>query len=266
MTTREAGQTDWTIHDVVRHTGTTSRTLRHYDAIGLLSPTWVGPGGVRHYDRDALARLQRILLLRELGLGLTAIAQALSAPGSTPVHLRGHLELLELERQRIDRQIGAIRRTITAHENGEMMTKDMFDGFDHAQYEDEVTERWGRDAWRTSSGWWKGMSRQEQQEWQREVAALNAAWAAAAQAGEAPDGEAAQALAARHIAWLAGVPGTPAASKDRAAREEYITGLAEMYVADERFRANYTGNEGEVANGPEFVRDSLIAYTRANHA
>ncbi|MBN8881039.1 MAG: MerR family DNA-binding transcriptional regulator, partial [Salana multivorans] len=51
----------WSIQDVVRRTGVTSRTLRHYDAIGLLPPSFVAVGGIRHYDDDALVRLQRIL-------------------------------------------------------------------------------------------------------------------------------------------------------------------------------------------------------------
>lgn len=266
MTTREASHTDWAIHDVVRNTGITSRTLRHYDAIGLLPPSWVGPGGVRHYDEAALTRLQRILLLRDLGLSLTAIAQVLATAGSAESHLRKHLELLHLERERIDRQIRAVRRTITAHEKGTTMTKDMFDGFDHAQHEEEVTQRWGREAWETSDAWWSAKTPQERRDWKAEVAELSAAWVAAAQGGEVPDGDAAQALAARHVAWLASVPGTPAASGDAAALAPYVEGLAHMYVADERFRVNYTGVDGEVPGGPEFVRDALLAYSRLNLA
>jgi len=46
----------------------TSRTLRHYDAVGLLAPAWVADNGRRYYEREQLVRLQQILLLRELGL------------------------------------------------------------------------------------------------------------------------------------------------------------------------------------------------------
>ena len=63
------------IQEVARLTGTTSRTLRHYDAIGLLAPSRVGDNGYRWYDDDALVRLQRILLLRDLGLGLGEIGR-----------------------------------------------------------------------------------------------------------------------------------------------------------------------------------------------
>src|SRR5690606_10221901 len=63
------------IQEVARLTGVTSRTLRHYDDIGLVRPSATGAGGIRHYDADALVRLQRVLLLRDLGLGLPAIAE-----------------------------------------------------------------------------------------------------------------------------------------------------------------------------------------------
>lgn len=55
--------------------GTTSRMLRHHDGIGLLAlPT--GQNGYRYYDCAALVQLQRILLLRGLGLGLPATSEA----------------------------------------------------------------------------------------------------------------------------------------------------------------------------------------------
>ena len=38
----------------------TSRTLRHYDDIGLLRPSQVGSNGMRYYERDQLLRLQQI--------------------------------------------------------------------------------------------------------------------------------------------------------------------------------------------------------------
>lgn len=58
---------DWSFQEVARPTGTTSRTLLYYDAIGLLPPTSVAANGYRCYDEAALVRLQRILLLKELG-------------------------------------------------------------------------------------------------------------------------------------------------------------------------------------------------------
>ncbi|MDP9884129.1 DNA-binding transcriptional MerR regulator [Sinomonas atrocyanea] len=245
---------DWSIQEVARLAGTTSRTLRHYGSIGLLEPTRVGPNGYRYYDRDALVRLQRILLLRQLGLGLEDIAHALAHDGDAAPALRRHLAWLGNEQERLARQARAVEQTITALETGgPLMAEDMFAGFDHTQYRDEVEARWGAKAYADSDAWWRGLGAAGQQEWRARVAQLNADWRQASAAGEAPDGEAAQGLAGRHVRWLADIPGTPG-YPDGPARE-YVLGLAEMYVADPRFAQNYGGPEGAA-----FVRDALRAY------
>ena len=66
--------TELSIREVARVTGTTSRTLRHYESIGVLPSSRVGPGGLRYYDDEALVRLQRILVLRGLCLLYTSDA------------------------------------------------------------------------------------------------------------------------------------------------------------------------------------------------
>jgi DNA-binding transcriptional MerR regulator len=55
------------------------RLLRYYDEIGLLSPEYTDPQtGYRYYSAGQLPRLNRILVLKELGLGLDQIAQLLN--------------------------------------------------------------------------------------------------------------------------------------------------------------------------------------------
>ena len=54
------------------------RLLRFYDEIGLLSPDFTDPQtGYRYYSARQLPRLNRILVLKELGLSLEQIAQLL---------------------------------------------------------------------------------------------------------------------------------------------------------------------------------------------
>ena len=257
----EGMSVEYSIQEVARAAGTTSRTLRHYDSIGLVSPTRVGHNGYRYYDNAALVRLQRVLLLRELGLGLDAIARVLRAQGrgvGEAQILKTHLELLQQERERITHQIGAVERTIAAlitdEQEANLMEQNIFDGFDHTQYRDEVEQRWGSDAYASSDRWWRALGREGQREWQERLAALNANWIAAWRAGEDPSSPAAQDLARRHVAWLAGIPGTPAHS-DPSLLRDYVLGLGAMYVADERFAANYGGIEGAA-----FVRDALRTY------
>ncbi|WP_312676216.1 TipAS antibiotic-recognition domain-containing protein [Microbacterium sp.] len=250
---------EWSIQQIAKLAGTTSRTLRHYGELGLLPPSSVGDNGYRRYDSASLLRLQRILLLRELGLGLPQIAEILARPTAAEEALETHLAWLHDEHDRLTRQIASVEATITTLKKGEEpMAEDMFDGFDHTQYKDEVTERWGEKAYADSDRWWRGMDAATQADWKAQTAALNAAWQDAAASGLASDSAAAQELAARHVAWLRGIPGTPAADP-HADIAGYVRGLAEMYVADERFAANYGGTAGAT-----FVRDALTVYADRN--
>uniref|UniRef100_UPI0028AFB4A8 MerR family transcriptional regulator n=1 Tax=Microbacterium sp. TaxID=51671 RepID=UPI0028AFB4A8 len=175
---------DWSIQEIARLAGTTSRTLRHYDHIGLLPPSRIAHNGYRNYDRSALVRLQRILLLRELGLGLPQIAEILDRAGSEAAALETHLAWLREEQQRMQRQIASVENTIHALREGEeIMAENMFDGFDHTGYKDEVEERWGAKAYADGDRWWRGMSADERSAWQQRVADLGADWIAAAESG-----------------------------------------------------------------------------------
>jgi MerR family transcriptional regulator, thiopeptide resistance regulator len=246
---------DWSIADIARLAGTTSRTLRHYDAVGLVPPSRIGDNGYRYYDADALVRLQRVLLLRELGLGIPAIAEVLAGQRDDTVALRSHLEWLSHEQERLGRLRASVERTITQLEGGgKPMAEKMFDGFDHTQYKDEVEQRWGKDSYAKSDAWWNSLSQDGKDDFMLEAAELIEAWKSAAASGVEPDSGDAQELARRQYDWLSGIPGTPRSDEDRASKD-YYTGLAEMYVADERFAKNYGGQAGAT-----FVRDAMIAF------
>ena len=204
---------EWSVQQIARNAGTTSRTLRHYDDIGLLKPSRTGDNGYRFYDQASLVRLQRILLLRDLGLGLPAIAEVLDHEPEAEKALGRHLDWLRQEQDRLARQVASVRQTIEAlKEGGEIMADKMFDGFDHTQYKDEVEQRWGKEAYANSDSWWRGMGPAEKEAWKQRSRQLGSDWIAAAESGAAPDSAAAQELARRHVEWLTGIPGTPAAA------------------------------------------------------
>ncbi|MET3921953.1 MerR family transcriptional regulator [Arthrobacter sp. UYEF20] len=250
---------DWSVQQIAKLAGTTSRTLRHYDDVGLLKPSRTGNNGYRYYDHGALVRLQRILLLRELGLGLAAVAEVIGHEADAERALGRHLEWLRQEQDRLARQIASVQQTIEAvKEGGEIMAEKMFDGFDHTQYKEEVEERWGQEAYVTSDAWWRGMGTAEKDAWKRRSAQLGSDWTAAAESGVAADSPEAQDLARRQVEWLTGIPGTPAAAPATGSNSDlkgYVAGLGEMYVADPRFAANYGGEAGAA-----FVRDALRIY------
>lgn len=67
----------WKTGQLAEASGLTVRTLRHWDAIGLLSPSRRTDAGHREYDEPDLVRLYQVLALRGLGLSLDTIAVCL---------------------------------------------------------------------------------------------------------------------------------------------------------------------------------------------
>jgi DNA-binding transcriptional MerR regulator len=85
---------DLTVGALASRTGLTVRTLHHYDSIALLSPSGRTEAGYRLYSEADVHRLERIVLLRRVGVSLADIATALS---------QGTDDLLSLlERQAVD--------------------------------------------------------------------------------------------------------------------------------------------------------------------
>jgi DNA-binding transcriptional MerR regulator len=247
---------EWSIVDIARIAGTTSRTLRHYGSVGLLEPSRVGSNGYRYYDEDALLRLQRILLLRELGLGLPAIGQALASQSDSSRALSSHLAWLVQEKERLDRQIASVENTIRNVEGGkQLMAEQMFDGFDHAQYRAEVEQRWGADAYRASDAWWRSQSETERRAYLAQHRAIADDYQSARDANRSVESEPVQAIVARHVDWLnlwSSVTGGVITA-------QRLRGYGDMYVADSRLAKNYGGQDGA-----EFVREAFEYY--ASHS
>jgi DNA-binding transcriptional MerR regulator len=87
----------FTIGDFARHGRVSVRMLRHYDAIGLLRPARVDPAsGYRFYEAGQLARLNRVIALKDLGFTLEQVKSILDERVSTE-ELRGMLRLRQAE-------------------------------------------------------------------------------------------------------------------------------------------------------------------------
>ncbi|MGW5419678.1 MerR family transcriptional regulator [Streptomyces sp. NPDC003943] len=87
----------FTIGDFARHGRVSVRMLRHYDGIGLLRPAHVDPHtGYRFYEAAQLARLNRVIALKELGFTLEQVQSILDEQVG-PEELRGMLRLRQAE-------------------------------------------------------------------------------------------------------------------------------------------------------------------------
>jgi DNA-binding transcriptional MerR regulator len=87
----------FSIGDFARLGRVSVRMLRHYDALGLLRPARVDPAtGYRSYDAAQLARLNRLIALKDLGLSLEQVGRILDEKVG-PEELHGMLRLRRAE-------------------------------------------------------------------------------------------------------------------------------------------------------------------------
>lgn len=86
-----------TIGEFAKHGGVSVRMLRHYDSIGLLRPAHTDPfTGYRHYEAAQLARLNRVIALKDLGFTLEQVGRILNERLSA-TEIRGMLRLRRAE-------------------------------------------------------------------------------------------------------------------------------------------------------------------------
>ncbi|CCH35350.1 MerR family transcriptional regulator [Actinosynnema sp. NPDC047251] len=246
----------WSIAQVARMSKVTSRTLRHYDSIGLLPPAWIGGNGYRYYEREQLVRLQQILLLRDLGLNLDTVSEVLDGRHRTVDVLRNHQRWLRTEQDRLSRLADTVAKTITELEGGEhnMKMEELFDGFDadrQARYEAELVQRYGdgmREHVDASKSRMRGWSKADADGFKAEWAAVAKAYGELFDAGVAPDAPQALEVTDRHYRWIC-LSWTPN-------RESY-TGLGRLYVDAPDFKVQFDAHAEGFA---EWVREAITAY------
>ena len=109
----------YTVGDLARRTGLTTRTLHHYESLGLLHPAQRTPAGYRLYDDTSLVQLHAVLAYRYLGLPLKDIGAMLA---DNPPPLRELLErqaaLVEMRIARHERLLNTLRSCKQALDGG----------------------------------------------------------------------------------------------------------------------------------------------------
>ncbi|QPR38634.1 MerR family transcriptional regulator [Brevibacterium casei] len=102
------------IGEVSRRSGVSARMLRHYETLGLVTPSARGSNGYREYSPSDIGRIFHIEGLRRLGLSLPEVGRLLAEPGFDASALVTDLiaaahERIETERRLLDR-LEEIRR------------------------------------------------------------------------------------------------------------------------------------------------------------
>jgi MerR family transcriptional regulator, thiopeptide resistance regulator len=250
----------YTVGQVAQLAGVTVRTLHHYDEIGLLSPSGRTSTGYRRYDDADLDRLQQILFYRELGFPLEEIATILDDPQASPTaHLRRQHELLTVRIKRLEEMVTAIEFAMEARTVGIQLTPEerfeVFGDFNPDDYAEEAEQRWGgTDAYaesaRRTSGYTKTdwvRFKAQSEDWSRRLAE-------AMDAGLAPESAPVMELAEEHRRQIS--------EWFYECTFEIHTGLADMYLADDRFTQHYERIKPGMA---QFLHDAIHAnaVTRA---
>lgn len=197
----------YTVKQVAKLSGISVRTLHHYDAIGLLKPSYIGDNGYRYYGLTELACLQQIMFYRELDLPLADISRIMASDETARLTaLESHRAILRTGLERHQRLLKSIDNTI-AHLKGETTVKleDIFEGFTpekQAHYE-EFLKQYGveedvLEASRAKTKDWKHA------DWLQHKASMDALHADVIQAiekGLAPESKEVQKLMERHYRY-----------------------------------------------------------------
>ncbi|TDC49332.1 MerR family transcriptional regulator [Jiangella ureilytica] len=115
------------IGDLARRTGLPVKTIRYYADIGLVPPTDRSPAGYRRYDAVALARLDLVRTLRELGVDLATVRRVLDRSLSLAEMATAHAAALDAQ-IRLLRTRRSVLRAVAAlgiddHEELELMNR-----------------------------------------------------------------------------------------------------------------------------------------------
>ena len=251
--------TTYSIGQVAELSGVSVRTLRHYEELGLITPAR-SQNGYRTYTHEDIRRLQHILLYRECGMELTAIGRSLDDPDfDERAALDSHLHVLLARKEEVDRLIGTVRKTIDSLEGDSKMTDaERFEGLkretieqNEATFGAEARELYGDAAVDAANESLLSMGEKEWTDREELESAIIDALSEAMREGD-PAGARAHEMSRMHEQWIRMHWG------DAAYSPEAHLGLAQGYLADQRFVDYYDSSAGEGAT--QFLVAALEHY------
>jgi DNA-binding transcriptional MerR regulator len=244
-----------TVGDVARLSGVTVRTLHHYDRIGLVTPSGRTRAGYRLYGEGDLDRLHAVLGYRELGFALEQITDLLDGTADPLAHLRRQHGLVRSRIEQLQRLLRGLEKEMEAHMSGMRLTPqekfEVFGDHDPDEYADEARDRWGdTDAYRQSAQRTASYSKDDWLRIKAEGDAVTQRFADLFTAGASADGPQAAAAVREHREHISRWFYDCSPQMQR--------GLAEMYVADDRFRRTYDDRAQGLA---QWIHDAVLAET-----
>ncbi|MFV2113297.1 MerR family transcriptional regulator [Micromonospora sp. LOL_025] len=247
-----------TVGQVSTRLGVTVRALHHWDDIGLARPSLRTTGGYRLYTAGDLERLHRIVVYRELGLGLDGIRAILDdSTADVPGALRAQRTQIAQRIDRLQQLSVGLDRMIAAHERGLLLTAGQQAAIFGPRWDPDSPAQ-ARQRYGDTTQWQQYAERsafRSPEEWQAvadAVADLDRALADAMDAGVTPGSPQANRLVERHRAVFT--------SYFPLTRQMQVC-LGRMYEADPGFAAHYDGIRAGLAT---WFRQSIDANARAH--
>ena len=246
---------EYTIQKLAHLAGISTRTLRYYDQIGLLSPARTNEAGYRIYGAKEVDVLQQILFYKEMGLELARIKEAIQdAEFDSLAALHSHLEKLIEKRRQIDLLIENVKKTIGKEEGkNKMSDREKFEGFkkelvekNEQKYGKEVREKYGDEVVDQNNAKMMGLTEEQYTHMQELGEKINLLLEEAVKNHEYVEDEIGERVALLHKEWLGYTWQTYSTQAHR--------GLVQMYVLDERFKAYYDKN---VEGCAEFLKQAV---------
>lgn len=252
---------EYSINRLSKISGVSSRTLRHYDEIGLLKPLRINSSKYRIYGPRELDKLQQILFYKELGLPLVNIKEIVNDEKfDSRKAMEEHLTTLKDKKEQIEVLIENVKKTILEM-NGEIIMSDneKFQGFkkkmieeNEEKYGEEIREQYGEEVVEASNSKLNRMTPEEFSAMEKLALDLNESLKQAVATGD-PAGEMARQTCELHRKWL-----TYFWPEGTYTKEAHKT-LAVMYCADERFKEYY---ENIAPGCAEFLKEAIDIYCK----
>ena len=238
---------EYTIKTIAQLSGVSARTLRYYDELGLLKPKRINSSGYRIYGEAEVDRLQQILFYRSLDMKLEAIKEVLDQPDFHLITaLEEHYKQLVKKRASIDDLISTVEKTLRYQKGESTMTNsEKFEAFktkkiqeNEAAYGQELRDRYGIDKMNASNKKFTNLTEVQFQK-MNEVEETLISLLHSSLVASPVTTEVKKELTKLHKDWLSYT--WPSYSVDA------HKGLAEMYLADERFKTYYDERAGDGA-------------------
>ena len=247
----------YTVGEVVERFSLTVRTLRHWEAQGLLAPTARSWSNYRLYSAEDCARVQRIVIYRATGMKLIDIKSLLDSGDTAVEHLKRQRERLVAHRRETDAMIEALDILLEDAMNENALSVDeiaqIVGDANFAAHQNEAEGRYGgTDDWAESRRRTALWSVVEWRENAGRIEGIEADMIDAIRADAAPESETAAGLVAAHRHALSEFfPVTPA--------KHYL--ISRAYITDERFRSHYDAQQEGFA---QWLADAIAHVARAS--